>query len=260
MRRTGVDDDAIAAYLERIGAERPRVVDIEALRVLHRAHQRTVPFENLSIHLSEPISLAEDDLFAKVVTRRRGGFCYELNGLFAMLMEALGVRVERLAARVYGETPLGPPFDHLALVLHLEDGPWLADVGFGDHGDYPLRYDSREEQADPRGLFLLTDAEDGDVDVLKDGKPQYRIERRVRMLDDFVPTCWWQQTSPESHFVRGTICARATEDGRISIGGHTLTVTSNGERTEQKLTDAELLAAYREQFGFVLDRIPGDRG
>lgn len=253
-----MDDAAIAGYLERIGVQRPSVVDAEALRVLHLAHQRTVPFENLSIHLSEPIVLTEGDLFAKVVTRRRGGFCYELNGLFALLLEALGVRVERLAARVYGDT-LGPLFDHLALVVHLADGSWLADVGFGEHGDYPLRYDSRQEQADPRGVFLLTDTGDGDVEVLKDGKPQYRMERRVRTLNDFVPTCWWQQTSPDSHFVQGTICSRITEDGKITIGGNRLIVTSNGERTERKLPDGELLAAYREHFGIALDRVPADR-
>lgn len=252
-----MDDSAVAAYLERIGAARPEVADAAALRTLHLAHQRTVPFENLSIHLGEPISLATGDLFTKIVTRRRGGFCYELNGLFALLLEALGVRVERLAARVFGDG-IGPLFDHLALVLHPVDGsgPWLADVGFGDHGDYPIRFDSRQEQSDPGGLFLLTDAGDGDVDVFKDGKPQYRMERRVRSLADFVPTCWWQQTSPDSHFVRGTICSRLTEEGRITISGNTLKVTSHGERTERKLTDAELLAAYREHFGIVLERLP----
>jgi N-hydroxyarylamine O-acetyltransferase len=255
-----VDDSAVAAYLERIGMARPRpkIIDAAALRELHLAHQRTVPFENLSIHLDEPISLATGDLFAKIVTRRRGGFCYELNGLFALLLEALGVRVERLAARVFGDGTLGPVFDHLALVLHPADGsgPWLADVGFGDHSDYPIRYDSRQEQSDPGGVFLLTDTGDGDVDVLKDGKPQYRIERRVRSLGDFVPTCWWQQTSPGSHFVRGTVCTRLTEEGRVTISGNTLIVTTNGERTEQKLPDAELLAAYREHFGIALDRVP----
>ena len=249
-----MDDSAVDAYLDRIGAARPGVADAAALRALHLAHQRTVPFENLSIHLDEPISLATGDLFAKIVTRRRGGFCYELNGLFALLLEALGFRVERLAARVFG-AELGPVFDHLTLVVQA-DGPWLADVGFGDHSDYPIRYDSRQEQSDPGGLFRLTDTGDGDVDVLKDGKPQYRIEQRVRSLADFVPTCWWQQTSPDSHFVRGTVCTRLTEEGRITISGNTLIVTSNGERTEQKLPDAELLAAYREHFGIALDRVP----
>jgi N-hydroxyarylamine O-acetyltransferase len=209
--------------------------------------------------LAEQISLAEDDLVAKVVTARRGGFCYELNGLFALLLEALGAQVTRVAARVYGDGRLGPPFDHLALLVRTADGsgPWLADVGFGSHAVYPLRFDERAEQDDSAGSFRLADADDGDIDVLRDGTAQYRIEPRARSLADFAPTCWWQQTSPASHFTQGTICSRLTEDGRISVGGRTLIVTRNGVRSEQELADDEaLLAAYREHFGVVLSRAP----
>ena len=254
-----MDEQTLAAYLDRISAPRPTTLDAAALRTLHRAHQVAVPFENLSIPLEEPISLAEPDLLDKIVTRRRGGFCYELNGAFALLLQALGAEVALVSARVQGTAGLSPPFDHLALVVRLADesGLWLADVGFGSHSDYPLRLESREEQADPAGRFLLADAEYGDLDVLKDGKLQYRIERRGRSLADFVPTCWWQQTSPESHFTLSTICSRLTEDGRVSLSGRTLIVTSGGDRTQQQLTDDEvILAAYRDHFGIVLDRVP----
>src|SRR3569833_2383178 len=94
----------VDAYLERIGAARS-----PGLAALHRLHQTAVPFENLSIHLGEPVPLTPEDLYDKIVSRRRGGFCYELNGLFALLLENLGHEVTRLAARVAG----GPPFDHL---------------------------------------------------------------------------------------------------------------------------------------------------
>ncbi|PZG01625.1 arylamine N-acetyltransferase family protein [Micromonospora deserti] len=249
----------VTAYLERIGVERPRVADGAALRELHRAHQTVVPFENLSIHLGEPISLAEDDLIDKIVQRRRGGFCYELNGAFAMLLEALGYRVVRAAARVYGGERLGPPFDHLALLVSTAEGggPWLVDVGFGSHSVYPLEFTSRAEQADPGGRFALVDAGERDVDVIKDGQPQYRIERRARSLADFAPTCWWQQTSPDSHFTRGPICSRIDGDGRISISGRTLILTNGATRSEVPLgTDEALLSAYRDHFGIVLDRVP----
>src|SRR5262249_16862497 len=158
-----MDEKTLTAYLDRIGVTRPVVLDEKALGVLHRAHQLAVPFENLSIHMAEPISLNEGDLVDKIVTRRRGGFCYELNGAFALVLEALGASVARLAARVYGEGQLSPPFDHLALVVRLADGsgPWLADVGFGSHSTYPLRYDSRHEQEDPAGPFSLPDAPAG---------------------------------------------------------------------------------------------------
>jgi N-hydroxyarylamine O-acetyltransferase len=253
-----MDSKTLVAYLDRIEARRPEALDSAALRALHRAHLLAVPFENLSIHLSEPISLDEEGLLDKIVTRRRGGFCYELNGAFALLLRALGAEVTMVSARVYGNGSLGPPFDHLALLVRLPGGagPWLADVGFGSHTVYPLRFASRQEQRDPAGRFRLADAEDGDVDVLKGSEPQYRIERRGRSLADFVPTCWYQQTSPRSHFTRSTICSRLTGDGRISVSGHTVIRTSGGVRTEERLDDGALLAAYRDHFGIVLDQVP----
>jgi N-hydroxyarylamine O-acetyltransferase len=255
-----MDEKTLAAYLERIGVPRPGAADAATLRTLHRAHQMTVPFENLSIHLAEPISLDPGALLDKIVTRRRGGFCYELNGAFALLLQALGAEVARAAARVHGDTGFGPPLDHLALVVRPADGsgPWLADVGFGSHSVYPLLFDSREAQDDPAARFQLADAPEADVDVLKDGQPQYRIERRARGLDEFVPTCWWQQTSPQSHFTRSTICSRLTDDGRVSISGRSLIRTSGGVRTEEQMAhDEAVLAAYRDHFGIILDRVPG---
>jgi N-hydroxyarylamine O-acetyltransferase len=162
---------------------------------------------------------------------------------------------------VYGGSQFGPPFDHLALLVSEGSGgePWLVDVGFGSHSTYPLRFTSRAEQVDPGGRFTLVDAGDGDVDVAKDGEPQYRIERRARSLADFTPTCWWQQTSPDSHFTRNTICSRIDGTGRISISGRTLILTSGAGRTEESLTtDDALRSAYREHFGIVLDRLPQD--
>jgi len=256
-----MNDDVVDAYLERIGVARPPVADVAALRTLHRAHQVAVPFENLSIHLDEPISLDEPDLVDKIVRRRRGGFCYEANGAFALLLEALGARVSRLAARVYGDGRPGPPFDHLTLAVRLPDGtgPWLCDVGFGRHAVYPLVLGSRAEQEDPQGRFRLTETPDGDLDLLRDGEPQYRIEPRERALADFGPTCWWQQTSPSSHFTQAVICSRLTPDGRLSVSGRSLIRTSGGSRTEQPLaSDADLLAAYRDHFGIILDRVPRD--
>ncbi len=213
----------LGAYLARIGGPGPLALDARALRGLHRAHLVAVPFENLSIHLGESISLDETDLVDKIVGRRRGGFCYELNGAFACLLEGLGARVRRVAARVYGnDGGLGPPFDHLALVVRLPDGtgPWLADVGFGSHSTYPLLADARAEQADPGGRFLLAGTPDGDVDVVKDGQPQYRLELRERALDDFVPTCWWQQT-----------CRRCEQACRGASGRAHLPVRSRVQRS-----------------------------
>src|ERR1700730_13675489 len=246
----------VDAYLARIGAARPARLDAESLRDLQAHHLRAVPFENLSIHLGEPIVLEEEALVAKLVQRRRGGFCYELNGGFAALLSALGFTVTLQAARVFGGEGLGPPFDHLALRVDLSE-PWLVDVGFGTFSHHPLRLDDRSEQADPGGAFRIGEAEHGDLDVFMDGQSQYRLEQRPRALGDFEPTCWWQQTSPRSHFTQSLVCSLPTETGRITLSDRTLIETAAGERREQSLAgDAELLAAYRTLVGIRLDRVP----
>jgi len=148
------------AYLDRIAYSGGTEPSAETLRALHRAHMLAVPFENLDIQLGRPIVCAEESFLHKIVTERRGGFCYELNGAFAALLRALGFRVAMLSARVAGaDGRYGREFDHLTLrvvdtfvdarvdtrVNILRDvvptGPhstWLADVGFGDSFIEPL--------------------------------------------------------------------------------------------------------------------------
>lgn len=246
-----MDSATVTRYLDRIGVTRPVAPTAAALRELHRRHLETVPFENLSICLDEPVVLAEDALADKVLGRGRGGFCYELNGLFAALLRALGFDVTLLAASVFGDGgTLTPAFDHLALLVELDER-YLVDVGFGALTVYPLRLDWPEAQEDPAGSFLIVDAPGKDVDVLMDGVPQYRAELHPRRLADFVRPCWWHSTSPESHFRGEPRCSRLTETGRVSIVGNRLLTTSHGERTETPLTtDAELLDAYEKHFGF----------
>lgn len=253
------DTDWVDDYLARIGAIRPAAPDLRALRDLQHAHLYAVPFENLSIHLGEPIVLDETALITKVVRDRRGGFCYELNGAFAALLTALGFGVSRLQARVFDEDGRpSPPFDHMALRVDLAE-PWLVDVGFGRFAEQPLRLEFRGDQPDPDGMFRLADSPSGhgDVDVFRDGQAEYRIEPRAYALSDFVPTCWWQQTSPSSHFTQSVTCSMLTESGRVTLSGDRLIVTEGGKRSERALAgDAEVLSAYRNYFGITLDRVP----
>ncbi|ACZ84919.1 arylamine N-acetyltransferase family protein [Streptosporangium roseum] len=243
-------------YLKRIGAARPAGPDAESLRELQLRHLLTVPFENLSVHLGEPVVLDDQALVEKVVGRRRGGFCYELNGAFALLLRSLGYQVTLLAARPVGDGSIGSPFDHLALRVNTPD-PWLVDVGFGAFSHHPLRLDLRADQPDPAGVFRVAETADGDLDVLKDGVLEYRLEQRPRVLADFEPTCWWHQTSPRSHFTRSLVCSLLTDAGRVTLSDRLLIHTSEGGRREQRLsTDAETLAAYRDLFGIELTRLP----
>jgi N-hydroxyarylamine O-acetyltransferase len=255
-----LSDEQVSAYLARIGVPECPAPTTDSLRDLHLRHLRSVPFENLDIHLDRRISLTIADLYAKVVERERGGFCYELNGLFAALLRRLGFDVVMYACRVQSSHGVGPLFDHLALAVAARDSPeqWLADVGFGRHSAYPLRLGHAGDQDDPNGIFRLEARDSGDLDVLLHGRMQYRIETRPRTLDDFEPTCWWQQTRPGSHFRAGPVCSRLTETGgMITIADHVLIRTEAGERTEDILTsDEEVLAAYRSHFGMPLERVP----
>ncbi|WP_369217253.1 arylamine N-acetyltransferase family protein [Streptomyces flavofungini] len=251
--------DRTEAYLRRIGVERPDSPSAHALQVLHAAHLRHVPFENLSIHLGEEIVLTDEALVTKVVEARRGGFCYELNGAFAALLTSLGFEAALLQGRVYGEAGRpGIPFDHLALRVRTEDGgDWLADVGFGAHSELPLRFDERGDQADPAGTFRLTEKESGDLDVLRDGSPQYLLDARPRALADFAAGAWYHRTSPDSHFTRSLVCSILTGTGRVTLSGRKLTTTADGERDVTELTsEAEVLAAYDRYFGITLEKEP----
>lgn len=251
-----MDESQVEAYLARIGAARPEATDAAALRELQVRHLHKVPFENLSIHLGEDLTLTADALFAKIVTRRRGGFCYELNGAFAALLSAFGYPVTLLSARVATPDGLSPPFDHLALRVDLDE-PWLVDVGFGRFSHFPLRLDVRTAQPEPGGTFRVEETVDGDLDVYRDGELEYRLEQRRRALADFVPTCWFHRTSPDSHFTRSLVCSRLTDTGRITLSDRTFVDTADGHRTERVLETYEsVLATYRDEFGIALDRLP----
>jgi len=237
----------VERYLQRIGYSGSTAPDERSLRAIHRAHLISVPFENLSVRAGEPIPLEEEALFEKIVVRRRGGFCYELNGLFASLLERLGFRVARLAGRV--GVP-GIAFDHLALRVDLER-PWLADVGFGDSFLEPLRLDVREAQSggcgrryridvDGDGLLLVREEEAG-------WQRQFRFTLESWPLSAFEPGCRYHRTSPQSSFTQKTVISRATETGRITLSERRLIVTAGKSRSESAVDD--VAAVLREQFG-----------
>jgi N-hydroxyarylamine O-acetyltransferase len=249
----------VAAYLDRIGYRGALDADAETLRSLHVAHLLAVPFENLSIHRGEPIVLDDGELFDKVVRRRRGGFCYELNGLFAALLRALGFQVTMLSAQVMGRRgSFGPDFDHMALIVSLEER-WLADVGFGDSFLEPMRLDERGVQ-EPRPRPYRLDADGDRLVLLQRDEPgewsvQYRFRLVPRVYADYAEMCRFHQTSPESHFTRGRVCSLATADGRVTLSRDCLILTRGGERHERQLADErEVAEVLSEHFGFPAER------
>lgn len=244
----------VDAYCERVGYDGPRLPSLETLRGLHRSHLYTVPFENLDIGSGVAIILNSDRLYDKIVVRRRGGFCYELNGLFCELLLALGFRVSMLSGCVRRDDGgFGPEFDHMLLKVELDD-PWLADVGFGESFVDPLPLRAGAEKAEDGHLFGVT-PENGGWELYRrdsDGTevPLYRFSDVAHQLSEYVPMCEYHQSSPESSFTRRRICTMAKPDGRITLAGMRLIETSNGSRRETLLTtEAQLLQCLREQFG-----------
>jgi len=246
------------AYLERINYHGSLAPTAETLRELQISHLLAVPFENLSIHANEPIVLEDEALFTKIVARRRGGFCYEANGLFASLLRELGFDVAMLSAGVAnGEGGFGPDFDHMALMVTLEER-WLVDVGFGDSFLEPLLLDERGEQVQGERAYRIL--EDGAHLILArrdnggEWEAQYRFTLQPHEYADYAEMCSYHQTSPQSHFTKARVCSRATEEGRITLSEMRLIETSkNGGRQERILTSREEYASIlREQFGIEM--------
>ncbi|HXM50895.1 MAG TPA: arylamine N-acetyltransferase [Pyrinomonadaceae bacterium] len=248
----------IRAYLKRLDYTGAIAPNAETLRLLQLAHLRAVPFENLSIHSGEPVVLDDRALFEKIVSRRRGGFCYELNGLFAALLRALGFEVEMLSAQVANaEGIFGPDFDHMTLMVTRADR-WLVDVGFGDSFPEPLRLD--EESTQGHGIHTYRIEREGEFLVLmkqtneNEWKSQYRFTLKPYQYSDFAEMCRYHQTSSQSHFTRARICSRATTDGRITLSGlRLITSADDGLRQERILTnDEEYATILRDHFGIVM--------
>ena len=255
------------AYLARLGVPAPEAPTLMALASLHRAHLMTVPFENLDISLGRPILLDRDSLVRKVVDERRGGYCYELNGLFALLLRHLAYAVDLVSARVAtGSGGLTEEFDHLALVVTSPqlDEPVLADVGFGEGfiEPLPLRdgFERRERGLvvglERRGeLWVSRDRRDGDP-----WRDRFAFSLTPHLLGDFAERNEWQQTSPDSHFTRSRLASRLTPTGRVTVSDHRLITTTRDRREEVELAGEEAVrAALAEHFDIVLPDSPGRR-
>jgi N-hydroxyarylamine O-acetyltransferase len=246
----------IKAYFDRINYQGPTDPTRETLCALHRAHMLAVPFENLDIPLKRPIVLDEGLLFDKIVNRRRGGFCYELNGLFSALLREMGFNVQRLSARVAtAEGGFGMEFDHMTLLVQHEEH-WLADVGFGESFIEPLRLDERGEQIQEPGRYRIVDDREH-LTYLRREKTgwmaQYIFTLKPYTLADFRDACYWTQTSPLSSFTQRRICSLATPIGRITLSDMKLIITTNGSRQEREVeSEAQYYDILQERFGIVL--------
>jgi len=246
----------VNAYLKRISHTEPVKPDAKTLYELHLAHMLAIPFENLDIGLKRPIHIDEQAIWNKIVINHRGGFCYELNGLFAWLLKQIGFAVTYLNARVYGQDgSLGIDFDHLALLVQIpgESERWLADVGFGDSFKEPLQFKVDIEQIQGLRGYWLEQVSAGyavwrrNYDDTRERKYYFDLTSH-NFPQEYEVACQYQQTSPESGFTRSSIISRATEDGRVSLQDGRLILTVDGLRKERSIPNKKEFDALLKKY------------
>ena len=250
----------LSAYFARIGYDGPATPRLDTLREIHRLHPQGIAFENLNPLLHWPVPLDMQSLQQKLVTQRRGGYCYEHNLLLKHALEHVGFKVAGLAARVLWNHPEDAirPRTHMLLQVDIEDEIWIADVGFGGLTlTAPLRLVEHTAQATPHEPFRVTRLS-GDyalqAEVRGAWRTLYRFDLQEQVLPDYEVTNWYLSNHPESHFVRRLIAARTEPQRRYALLDNELAVHHlGGETVRRKLTSAaELRGVLSETFGIAV--------
>lgn len=240
-----------AALLARIGLRSPGAPSHTVLAAIQSAFVQSVPFENLDIHAGRPIALDTPRLFDKVVTRRRGGFCYELNALLHWLLSQLGFSAALVAGRTFVRGQFGHEFDHMALLVRFDE-TWLVDAGFAGFSRLPLRLDNPEIQSDGYDRFRLkrrAGAFEAYGESHGDWRPRYRFTTTPRRLEDFAPRCNWHQTAVDSLFRKQMLCSLALPRGQKTLLGERYIHEHDGKETARHVTPAERDQLLRREFG-----------
>ena len=233
------------AYLTRIGidSERIKVLPTKKFLInLQQSHMLSVPFEDLDIPLRR-IELDLRKFYTKIVLGLRGGFCYELNGLFHWLLTSLGFHANMVSARVFNKqtNQFGPEFDHMALLVTLEK-EYLVDVGFGDSFRSPIQMPDGQTE-DVSGIYRVISVENGAFELQKKEEnswgPLYRFSRKPMSLAAFGEMCNYQQDNPASHFRTRMLCTIATPTGRITLSDNSLTITEGAAKSKVDLQNED---------------------
>ncbi len=253
------DSFDLSAYFARIGYDGPRAATLETLRAIQFLHPQAIPFENLDPLLGRPVRLDVASLQQKLVRSKRGGYCFEHNTVLLHALRALRFRVVGLAARVLwnrpGDTP--PPRSHMVLRVELDEGTYLADVGFGMSPTAPLRLEPDAEQQTPHEPFRLL--KKGDQLTLQaklsgEWKAFYRFDLQEQAEIDYEVANHYVSTYPTSHFLTSLIAARALADRRYGLRNNRLSIHPRHGASEQRVltSAAEIRTALRDLFGIAV--------
>lgn len=252
------------AYLARIGLDRRPAADAAGLARVQQAHRRAIAFENLDIALGRPIAIDGEAVFAKLVGRRRGGYCFEHNRLYADMLAELGFAARPLLARVLLGLGAGdplPPRTHVLLEVAVAGEPWIADAGFGGSFVPPLpladgaaaetddgaRHRLRRLRDDPRGDWLLERGGPGGG-----WQAQYAFTLAPVAQADLEQANHWTSTRPGTRFTTLRIASLALPGGFAALTDGTLRLTEGGATREERIAGERYGAVLAETFGIAL--------
>lgn len=245
---THIDLDA---YCARIGYDGPRTPSLETLRRLHELHPAAIPFEAIDVLLDRGINLDPAAVEHKLIGAKRGGYCYEQNGLFKRALLALGFAVEGLTARVCWMLPpdAAPrPRTHMALRVTIDNRPWLVDVGFGGTVlTEPLRLDETASQPTRHQPFRLRSQRNEcrlEAWLGNRWAPLYELSREPQLDVDYKVPNWYTSTHPDSHFRHRLMVARTTPTARYNLQQNRLTIRHPDGHTERQLLTADAIEQH----------------
>jgi len=254
-----LSDGDLRAYFERIGFSGDARPDGATLAALVAAHTATIPFENLNPFLGLPVALAPGALVEKLIQQRRGGYCYEQNGLFAHVLETIGFDFTPLAARVQWNVPDGAITGrtHKLLLVQLPDGPVLADVGFGGAvctGVLDLVPDVAQTTPHERFRLIETDGHwQQQIQIQGEWRSTYRFDLTPQLPVDDELGNWWTSANPASHFTFTLIATRSPHGRRQALRNLEYTIHVPGQESERRrLTPQQVCTVLEQDFGITV--------
>jgi arylamine N-acetyltransferase len=255
-------DDTVAEYLRRVSYAGPTDPTVEVLIEVVAAHNRSIPFENLDPVMGVPVvDLSAQALIDKLVRRRRGGYCFEHNGVMAHVLSHLGFEVDILGGRVVWMNTGGelPAKTHMALAVTVpgERGRYLVDVGFGGQTlSSPIRFETGTVQRTRHEPCRIRERDGGYVlesRIRGAWEPLYLFSNDPFPMIDRRVGSWYVSTFPESHFVTGLTAALVTDEARWNLRGRNLAIHRDGGSERIRFdTAAQVVDALTDRFGIDL--------
>ncbi|MGA2548646.1 MAG: arylamine N-acetyltransferase [Burkholderiaceae bacterium] len=247
-------------YFDRVGYAGEKNTTVQTLVALHEAHAGAIPFENIDVLRGLPVSVRLSDVEAKLVGAERGGYCFEQATLFRAVLEALGFRARIQLARVRWADGRKLPRSHMVLCVETDEGPYLADVGFGGRGLlHPIPFAVQNEHSSADGCrYRLAIEEAGDWvlegDIGRGFEPHYGIARSEATPEDIEMANFYVSTSPQSIFRSTLVVQRLRRQRRALLVNRSLSIRANGQTTLSELSsDGELREVLADEFGLRLD-------